>query len=171
MSELSFRFRGYLFGRGKNDFYELWQHHKQLKTMEMCEAWHDTYNEEYLNLLALCERILYDSIDSANFSLIDYLLLIRNDFIIHMHGLAVYVKEGLPFAWDLSQESSANYDLSFRLALLHTMSYFFFLYQPPLLSLCMIFKSVLSNKTRFSWSIHLLMRFSLETLPSIIRTG
>ena len=26
-----------------------------------------------------------------------------------MHGLAVYVKEGLPFARDLSQENSADY--------------------------------------------------------------
>ena len=25
-----------------------------------------------------------------------------------MHGLAVYVKEGLPFAWDLSLESSGD---------------------------------------------------------------
>ena len=25
-----------------------------------------------------------------------------------MHGLAVYVKEGLPFAWDVSLENSAD---------------------------------------------------------------
>ena len=25
-----------------------------------------------------------------------------------MHGLAVYLKEGLPFAWDLSLENSAD---------------------------------------------------------------
>ena len=25
-----------------------------------------------------------------------------------MHGLAVYVKEGLPFAWDVSLENSAG---------------------------------------------------------------
>ena len=30
----------YPFGRNeKSDFYELWQQHKQLKTMEMSEAW------------------------------------------------------------------------------------------------------------------------------------
>ena len=32
----------------KSDFYELWQQHKQLKTMEMSEAWPDIYNEGYI---------------------------------------------------------------------------------------------------------------------------
>ena len=43
-----------------------------------------------------------------------------------MHDLAVYVKEGLPFAWHLSQENPADSYLCFRLALLHSVSYFFF---------------------------------------------
>ena len=42
-----------------------------------------------------------------------------------MHGLAVYVKEGPPFAWDLSLESSEDSYLCFRLALLHSVTYFF----------------------------------------------
>ena len=62
-----------------------------------------------------------------------------------MHGLAVYVKEGLPFAWDLSLENSADSYLSFQLALLHSVSYFFFLYQSPSSSLCMFFDSISSN--------------------------
>ena len=33
-----------------------------------------------------------------------YLLLIQKDYVTHVHGVAVYVKEGLPFAWDLSLE-------------------------------------------------------------------
>ena len=33
---------------------------------------------------------------------------IRKDSAIHMHGFAVYVKEGLPFAWGLSLEKSAD---------------------------------------------------------------
>ena len=33
----------------KSDFYELWQHHKQLKTMKMSEAWPDTYNKGYIH--------------------------------------------------------------------------------------------------------------------------
>ena len=52
--------------------------------------------------------------------------LIQKKSSTHMHGLAVYVKEGLPFAWDLSLECPA--DLCFRLALLHSVSYLLFLY-------------------------------------------
>ena len=60
-----------------------------------------------------------------------------------MHGLAVYVKEGLPFAQDLSLENSAYSYLCFRLALLH--SYFFFLCRSPCLSLYTVFHSISSN--------------------------
>ena len=49
------------------------------------------------DILVLCETNLDDSIDSGNFSVIDYLPLIRKDSSTHMHGLAVYVKEGLLF--------------------------------------------------------------------------
>ena len=62
-----------------------------------------------------------------------------------MHGLAVYVKEGLPFARDLSLENSADSYLCFRLALLHSVSYFFFLYRSPSSALCTVFDSVSSN--------------------------
>ena len=57
------------------------------------------------DILALCETNLDDSIDSGNFSVRGYLPLIRKDSSTHMHGLAVYVKEGLPFARDLSLEN------------------------------------------------------------------
>ena len=62
-----------------------------------------------------------------------------------MHGVAVYVKEGLPFARDLSLENTADSYLCFRPALLHSVSYFFSLYQSPSLSLCTAFDSILSN--------------------------
>ena len=62
-----------------------------------------------------------------------------------MHGLAVYVKEGLPFARDLSLENSADSYLCFRFTLLHSVSYFFFLYRLPSSSLCTIFESISSN--------------------------
>ena len=78
-----------------------------------------------------------------------YLLLIRKESSTHMHVLAVYVKEGLPFAQDLSLEDSADSYLCFRLALLHSLSYFFFLYQSPSLSFCMVFSSISSNKDEF----------------------
>ena len=33
----------------KSNFYELWQQQKQLKTMEMSEAWPDTFGEGYIH--------------------------------------------------------------------------------------------------------------------------
>ena len=60
------------------------------------------------DILALCKANLNDSTDSGNFSVRGYLPLIRKDSGTHMHGLAVYVKEGLPFARDLSLENSAD---------------------------------------------------------------
>ena len=71
--------------------------------------------------------------------------LCGKDSITHMHGLAVYVKEGLPFARDLSLENSADSYLCFWLALLHSVSYFFFLYWSPSLSLFTVFDSISSN--------------------------
>ena len=62
-----------------------------------------------------------------------------------MHGLAVSVKEGLPFAQDLPLENCADFYLCFGLALLHSVSYFFFIYQSPSSFLCMVFDSVSSN--------------------------
>ena len=80
------------------------------------------------DILALCEANLNDSIDSGNFSVRGYLPLIRKDSSTHMHSLAVYVKQGLPFPRDLSLENSADSYLCFRLASLHSLSPFFFLY-------------------------------------------
>ena len=97
------------------------------------------------DILALCEENLDDSIDSGNFSVRGYLPLIRKDSSTHMHDLTVHVKEGLPLARDLSLENSADSYLCFRTALLHSVSYFFFLYQPPSCSLCTVFYSVSSN--------------------------
>ena len=53
------------------------------------------------------------------------------------------MREGLPFVRDLSLENSADSYLCFRLALLHSMSYFFFLYRSP--SLCTVIDSISSN--------------------------
>ena len=64
-------------------------------------------------ILAVCERNMDDFVDSGNFSGRCCLPLIQKDSITHMHGLAVYVKEGLPFAQDLSLENSADSYLCF----------------------------------------------------------
>ena len=93
----------------------------------------------------MCETNLDDSIDSGKFSVRGYLPLIQKDSSTHMHGLAVYVKEGLPFAQDLSLENSADSYLCFGLALLHSVFYFFFLYRSPSSALCTVFDSISSN--------------------------
>ena len=80
------------------------------------------------DIIALCETNLDDSISSGNFSVWGYLPLIRKDSSTHMNVLAVYAKEGLPFARDISLENSADSYLCFRLVLLYLVSFFFFLY-------------------------------------------
>ena len=107
-----------------------------------CESFLESISPD---ILAVYGTNLDDSIDSGNFSVRDYLPLIQKDSITHMHGLAVYVKEGLPFARDLSLENSADSHLCFRLALLHSVSYFFFLFRSPSSSLCTVFGSISSN--------------------------
>ena len=96
------------------------------------------------DILALSETNLYDSIDSGNFFVRGYLLLIWEDSVIHMHGLAIYVIEGLPFAQGLSLENSWDTYLCFWLALLHSAFYFFFLLLISS-SLCTVFDIILSN--------------------------
>ena len=107
-----------------------------------CESFLESNSPD---ILTLCETNLDDSIDSGNFSVKGYLPLIPRDSGAHMHGLAVYVKEGLTFAWDLSLENSADSYLCFRLALLHSVSYFFFLCRSPSSALCTVFDSISSN--------------------------
>ena len=96
------------------------------------------------DILALSETNLDDSIDSGDVSVRGYLPLIRKDSSAHTHGLAVYVKEGLPFAQDLALKKFCRF-LYFRLDLLHSASYYFFLYRSPSSSLCTIFDSISSN--------------------------
>ena len=70
--------------------------------------------------------------------------LIQKDSGTHMNGHAVYVKEGLSFARGLSLENSSGSCLCFRLALLHSVFYFFFLYRSPS-SLYTVLGSISSN--------------------------
>ena len=70
------------------------------------------------DIITLHETNLVNSIDSGNFSVRGYLFLIQKNSTTHMYGLVVYVKERLPFAWDLSLENSKDSHLCFQLALL-----------------------------------------------------
>ena len=54
------------------------------------------------DILALCETNLDDSIDCGNLSVRGYSPLIQKDSTTHLHGLAVYAKEGhlhLTYCW------------------------------------------------------------------------
>ena len=90
--------------------------------------WSNFVESEYfhesnsLDIFALGEANLNYSIYSGNFTVRGYFPLICKDSITHMHGLAVYVREGLPLAWDLSLENSADSYLRFWLALLQSVS-------------------------------------------------
>ena len=55
-----------------------------------CESFLESNSHD---ILALCETNLDDSIDPGNYSVRDYLPLIRKDSNTHVHGLAVHVKE------------------------------------------------------------------------------
>ena len=83
-----------------------------------CESFLESNSPDILP----CETNLDDSIDSGNFSVRGYLPLIRKDSSTHMHGLTVYMKEGLPLAWNLYLENSADSYLCFQMALLHSVS-------------------------------------------------
>ena len=106
-------------------------------------------------ILALCETKLDDSIYFCNFSLSVCLCVcvcvcvasffFQKDSVTPMHSLPVYLREGLPFARDLSLWKFADSYLCFRLALLHSVSYFFFLYRSPSSSLCTVFDAISSN--------------------------
>ena len=80
------------------------------------------------DILHPCEANLDDSIDSGNFSVEGVSSFNQKRFYYAYAWFVVYVKEGLPFAGELSLENSADYYLCFGLVLLHLVSYFFFPY-------------------------------------------
>ena len=139
----------------KLSFTNIWGLHSNFVD---CDSFFESNSPD---ILALCETNLDDPIDSGNFSVRGYLPLIQKDSSTHMHGLAVYVKEGLPFAQDLSLENSADSYLCFQLTLLQSLSYFFFVYWSPS-SFCTVFYSTSSDIDQFL-SISLLMYLSLES--------
>ena len=126
---------------------------------------------KYPGILALCEANLDDSINSCNFSVRGYLPFFRKDYSTNMHCLAVDVKEGLPFARDLSLENFAYSYLCFRLAYL-TQCLATFSSINHLVRLRARFLIIYHlTQMRFSRSTHMPMFLSLETLISVIKTG
>ena len=102
------------------------------------ESFHES---KFPDILRLSETNVDDSIDSGNFSVTGYLPLIRKDFITDMDGSLA----GLPFVRALYPENFTDSYLYFRLALHHSVSYFFSLYRSSSSSLGPVFDSISSN--------------------------
>ena len=81
----------------------------------------------------------------VNHSFPQRVLFIWKDYVTYMHVLAVYIQERLSFTQDLSLEHSADSYFCFQLALLHSLSHYFFLYWSHSSSLYMVFNSISSN--------------------------
>ena len=77
-----------------------------------------------------------------------YHLLILKDSVTHMHGLAICVKEKLPFAWELSLEKLCRLLRMFLTGFTLLIVLLFFPLFPLFLlssSLCMVFNVISSN--------------------------
>ena len=98
-------------------------------------SWHSCSRWDKRGWLNWFRQFLYEELSSFN---------LKKDSITHMHGLALYLKERLPFARETSLKNSVDSYLCFWLALLHSVSYFFFLFWSPSL-LCTVFDSISSN--------------------------
>ena len=83
------------------------------------------------DLLAMCETNLNNEISSSDFMVKGYLPIIRKDSTHHMHGLGLYVRENLPIGREHRFESPVHSFMCFRLALLHSTTFLFFLYRSP----------------------------------------
>ena len=105
------------------------------------EAFMLEYNPD---IFALCETNLHDDIQDSDFQLPSYLPIHRKE-AGHMHGLGVYVKSNLPIARETILEDENKSDMCFRLALLHSTTFIFFLYRSPSSSSCFVVEGVLSN--------------------------
>ena len=70
-------------------------------------------NQTLLTFLLYVRQTWITQLTLAYFLCEQDLSLIRKDSITHMHGLIVYVKEGVLFEWDLSLENSEDSFLSF----------------------------------------------------------
>ena len=94
------------------------------------------------DIFALCETNLKPSISNDDLMIAGYLPLSRKDSCIHMHGLGVYVREDLPLARIPTLEIPEESFMCFRLSLLHSTSYLFFLYRSPSSQSCSVIDSV-----------------------------
>ena len=94
------------------------------------------------DLLALSETNLSSNFADSDFPIPGYLPIIRKDSSTHMHGLAVYARDTLPISREVHLEKPTEPFMCFRLSLLHSTSYLFFLYRSPSSQDCSVLDSV-----------------------------
>ena len=94
------------------------------------------------DFLALSETNLSATMADSDFSIPGYLPIIRKDSSTHMHGLAVYARDTLPISREAHLEKPSETFMCFRLSLLHSTSYLFFLYRSPSSPDCSVVDSV-----------------------------
>ena len=105
------------------------------------------------DILALCETNLNSSIPSSDFLVPGYLPLFRKDSECHMHGLGLYARESIPLARQPDLEDCREPFMCFRLSLLHSTSYLFFLYRAPSSQNCSVLDAV-SDSIDKALSLH-----------------
>ena len=93
----------------------------------------------------LYETNLDDSISNCDFDFPGYLPLIGKDSVTFMHGLGVFVRDNLPLSHEFSLESADEPYLCFRLSLLHSTTYLYFLYRSPSSPSCAVFNAISSS--------------------------
>ena len=94
------------------------------------------------DIFAMCETGLNSSIDSSDFLIDGYLPLTRMDSSFHMLGLGIYVRDNLPISRETSFEDPSQSFMCFRISLLYSTSYLFFLYRSPSSQSCAVIDSV-----------------------------
>lgn len=105
------------------------------------------------DFLALCETNLNPSILDSDFFVRGYLPIIRKDSSTFMHGLGVYVRDNLPISRELTLENPDDPFMCFRLSLLHSTSYLYFLYRSPASQNCSVIDSI-STSIDSALSLH-----------------
>ena len=89
-------------------------------------------NRNSPDMFCLCETNLDPSFPDTDFNIPGYSTLITKHDTLgrHMHGLGVYIKQGIPCARDKTYEDPSLSFMCFRMALLHSTSFIIFLYRP-----------------------------------------
>lgn len=95
------------------------------------------------DILAISETNLGPNINTkTDFLNSGYLPLVRKDSETHMHGLGVYLRDSLPITRVSELEDINLPYMCFRLSLLHSTSYLYFLYRSPSSQDCSVIQSV-----------------------------